>query len=289
MGHGIAGLALRLYTSRMAISYIDGQFVEASQARIPATDLAVLRGYGVFDFLRTYRGEPFRLVEHLRRLQRSAQLIELACPWDLEELAEIVSGTLRRNDFAEAGIRIVITGGDSPNSFLPAGESRLLVIVAPLQSLPAETYRRGAAVVTTELTRHLPEAKTINYIPGITSQLKARRANPQAIEAVYCEDGKITEGTRSNIFICQAGRWSTPATGILLGITRSEVIKLLGDNLQLRDITLDEFRSADEIIITSTTKEVLPIAQVDDCQIGDGAPGVHTLELMRMWRELVGS
>ena len=276
-----------MYTPRMAISYIDGQFVDASQARIPANDLAVLRGYGVFDFLRTYRGEPFRLVEHLRRLQRSAQLIELACPWDIEELAEIVSETLRRNDFAESGIRIVVTGGDSPGSFLPSGGSRLLVMVTPLQPLPAETYTQGAAVVTVDMKRYLPEAKTINYIPGITAQSQARRANPDAIEAVYCEDGLITEGTRGNIFICQGGRWSAPGAGVLLGITRAEVIKLLGDKLQLRDITRDEFRCADEVVLTSTTKEVVPITRVDDCQIGNGRPGAHTLALMQSWKAWV--
>lgn len=271
----------------MAIHYIHGEFVEASQARIPADDLVVLRGYGVFDFLRTYGGAPFRLVEHLQRLQRSAELIELACPWDIEELAELVEQTLRRNDFPESGIRLVITGGDSPGGFLPTGESRLLVLATPLQPLPAEVYARGAAVVTIEQARYLPEAKTINYIPGITAQLKARRANPQAIDAIYTEAGKVIEGTRSNTFICRGGRWSSPANGVLLGITRAEVIKLLGDGqVELRDITLDEYRAADEVIITSSTKEILPIVRVDDCVIGDGAPGPHTRALLEKWREL---
>ena len=83
-------------------------------------------------------------------------------------------------------------------------------MVTPLQPLPAETYTQGAAVVTVDMKRYLPEAKTINYIPGITAQSQARRANPDAIEAVYCENGLITEGTRGNIFICQGGRWSAP-------------------------------------------------------------------------------
>ncbi|MYI41077.1 MAG: amino acid aminotransferase [Chloroflexi bacterium] len=271
----------------MAIYYLNGEFIEASQARIPADDLAVLRGYGVFDFLRTYNGVPFRLVEHLQRLQRSAELIELACPWELEELADIAEQTLRRNNFSESGIRLVITGGGSPSGFLPTGESRLLVMVSRLQSLPGEVYRRGAAVVTVEQTRHLPEAKTINYIPGITAQLQARRANPQAIDAIYTEAGKVIEGTRSNTFIYRDGRWSSPASDVLLGITRAEVITLLGeDHVELRDITLDEYRAADEIILTSSTKEILPIVRVDDCVIGDGAPGEHTVALMRKWREL---
>lgn len=270
----------------MAIHYIDGEFVEASQARIPASDLAVLRGYGVFDFLRTYNGAPFRLVEHLQRLQRSAELIELACPWDLEELADIVEQTLRLNHYSESGIRLVITGGDSPGGFLPAGESRLLVMVTPLQTLPSETTQRGADVVTIEQARHLPEAKTINYIPGITAQLKARRVNPQAIDAIYTEAGRVFEGTRSNTFICRGGRWSTPGGGVLLGITRAEVIKLLGDQVELRDFTLDEYCAADEVIITSSTKEIVPVVRVDDRIIGDGAPGTNTRALMRKWREL---
>ena len=272
----------------MATWYIDGAFVDSDDAQIPATDVAVQRGYGVFDFLRTYSGQPFRLVEHLRRLQRSAQLIELACPWDIETLADIAQDTLARNDYAESGIHIIVTGGDSDDRFLPAGRSRLLVMVTPLQPPPAETYERGAAVVTVDMARRLPEAKTINYIPGITAQLKARRINPDAIEAIYTDSGKVYEGARTNTFICNGGRWATPADGVLLGITRAEVIKLLGDDLELRDITLDEYRSADEVIIASTTKEIVPITQVDGCVIGDGAPGEHTRRLMKMWRDMVG-
>ena len=81
----------------MSIFYIDGEYVDASSASLPANDLSILRGFGVFDYLRTYGGVPFQLGAHLRRLQRSASLIELACPWDIEQLADIVLETLRRN------------------------------------------------------------------------------------------------------------------------------------------------------------------------------------------------
>ena len=132
-------------------------------------------------------------------------------------------------------------------------------------------------MVTTEPHRAQPEAKTINYIPGITSQLKANRRNPQAIEAIYLADGLVSEGTRSNTFIHTDDRWITPADGMLLGITRAEVIKLLAADglLELRDISLDEYYSADEIILTSSTKEVAPVVKVDDVTIGDGAPGAY--------------
>jgi len=272
----------------MSVFYINGDFVDADNASISARDLAVLRGFGVFDFLRTYGGLPFQLGAHLRRLQRSAELIELACPWDLEELGEIVLETLRRNRYYESGIRLVVTGGDSPNGFMPGGDSRLLVMVTALHNLPAAVYQRGAAVATVEQNRQLPEAKTINYIPGITAQRQAQRRVPDAIDALYCADGLVVEGTRSNIFIYKDGRWITPDKGLLPGITRAEVIKLLErqGQLELRAVTLDEFYSADEIVLTSSTKEIVPIVQVDDVRIGVGVPGDNSQRLMRQWRAM---
>ncbi len=275
----------------MSVFYIDGGYVDAGGASIPATDLAVLRGYGVFDFLRTYGGIPFQLRAHLQRLQRSASLIDLDCPWDIEELAEIVLETLRRNRFEESGIRIVVTGGDSPNGFMPTGASRLLVMVGPTQNLPAACYEEGAAIATVEQRRNLPEAKTINYIPGIMAQRRAQRRAPDAIDAVYTVDGRVIEGTRSNTFIFRDGRWITPAAGLLLGVTRAEVIKLLesAGECDMRDVTLDEYYDADEIIITSSTKEIVPIVQVDDVTIGGGSPGPNSRRLMAQWRAMTAA
>ena len=275
----------------MSVFYIDGQYRDADASAIPATDLSILRGYGVFDFLRTYGGIPFQLRAHLRRLQRSAALIELDCPWDIEELADIVLGTLCRNSYDESGIRIVVTGGDSPNGFMPTGASRLLVMVRPAQNLPAAAYEKGAAIATVEQRRILPEAKTINYIPGIMAQRRAERRVPGAIDAVYTVDGRVIEGTRSNTFVFKEGRWITPAAGLLLGVTRAEVIKLLECDgaCEMRDVTLDEYYDADEIILTSSTKEIVPIVQVDAVTIGGGLPGPQSRRLMAQWREMTAA
>ncbi|MCY3833049.1 MAG: aminotransferase class IV [Chloroflexi bacterium] len=272
----------------MSIFYINGNFVKSAEARLPATDLAILRGYGVFDFLRTYGGTPFQLGAHLRRLRRSAELIQLNCPWDIETLGEIVLETVRRNGYPESNIRLVVTGGESEKGFLPHGDSRLLVMVTPWEAPPSWWYEPGAPVVTVEMQRYLPEAKTINYIPGISAQIQASKRNPKAIDAIYVADGLVTEGTRSNTFIFKAGRWITPAAGLLLGVTRAEVLKLLeaDGGLELRDILLEEYYSADEVILTSSTKEVVPVVQVDDVTIGDGAPGEMTQRLMRQWRAM---
>ncbi len=272
----------------MSVYYVNGEYVDAADASIPATDLAILRGYGVFDALRTYSGIPFQLRAHLMRLQRSADLIELNLPWDIEEMADIVLATVERNGFPESSIRIVVTGGEGEQSFLPRGDSRLLVMAHPFETPPARWYMEGVQVVTSEQHRAQPEAKTINYIPGIKAQLEANRRNSNAIEAIYLADGLVSEGTRSNTFIFREGRWITPADGMLLGVTRAEVIKLLTADglLEFRDITLDEYYNADEIILTSSTKEVAPVVKVDDVTIGSGAPGEMTKRLMRQWRAM---
>ena len=272
----------------MSVYYVDGEYVDSRKATVPASDLALLRGYGIFDFLRTYGGKPFQLGAHLRRLIRSAALLDMRFPWDIEELDEIVIETMRRNGFDESSIRLVVTGGDSPNDFMPAGESRLLVMVTPTIPFSPSAYDQGAEVVTVEMQRHMPEVKSINYIPGITAQKMALRFNPKSIEAIYRVNGKIVEGTRSNTFIFKDGAWITPAEDLLLGITRAEVIKLIEAKgpLDLRDISLAEYLAADEVIITSSTKEIIPVVKVDDVTIGAGVPGDNTRQLLRAWREM---
>jgi len=270
----------------MAICYCDGEFVALERAALPLQDLAILRGYGVFDYMQSYGGKPFRLDAHLQRLQRSAALIGLACPWDSAQLGEIVLETLRRNHFDAAGIRILLTGGDSADGFSPQGASRLLVMVNALQPPPAGAFARGVAVGTVELRRSLPEAKTVHYIPGIMALQSVGQRVPGAIEAIYTDGGFVREGTRSNTFIYRGGRWITPERDILPGITRAEVIKLLQREqaVDIRDITLAEYLQAEEIIITSSSKEVLPVVQVNDKRIGAGSPGRQTKRLMLRWR-----
>lgn len=272
----------------MSIYYIDGEYVEASQATLPAHDLAILRGYGIFDFLRTYGGKPFQLGAHLRRLEQSANLLGLHCPYDIEELMTIVMETLSRNTYPESTIRIVLTGGDSPDNFTPQGNSRLMVMIAPIFNIPSHHYTDGAEVVTIDIERYLPTAKSLNYIPGIIARRKASEINPKSIEAIYCVNGNVIEGTTTNTFIVKDGKWITAGENLLHGITRAEVIKLIDSytTLEVRDITLDEYLQADEVIITSSNREVMPIVKVNDVVIDNGTPGDHTQILMSHWREM---
>src|SRR5690606_5422922 len=141
------------------IYYVDGEFVSSSDAALPVIDLAILRGYGVFDFLRTYGGKPFHLDEHLQRLRRSAALIDLEIPWAHEEIKAIVIETIARNNLPECNVRILVTGGASDDFITPKDEPRLLVLVTPAVPPAAHYYTDGAKVVTFETERYIPGAK----------------------------------------------------------------------------------------------------------------------------------
>ncbi len=272
------------------ICYIDGEFVDIESARIPVTDLSVLRGYGIFDFMCTYGGKPFHLEDHVARLFRSAGLIDLTMRWTPEEVIAIVNDTVTRNDNGEFNVRILVTGGDSSDFLMPEDRSRLLVLISPPSNMDPVLYREGAPLITVEEGRFLTDAKTINYIPAIMALKEATRRG--AIDAVYVNAaGKVLEGTTNNLFIFKGDTLITPGEGILPGITRSVVLNLADGvfPVEIRDITLEEVYSADEVLLTSSTKEVMPIKSLNDRVIGSGTPGPNTRKMMQLFMEYAGS
>lgn len=267
------------------IYFLNDSYVSADHAQVRVDDLGILRGYGIFDFLRTYSRVPFKLREHLVRLNTSAQLIGLPIPWTIDALDEIVHETLRRNPGEEVGIRIVVTGGSSDDFITPCGAPNLAVMVTPLHPVPASYFEQGIAVVTTRLARSLPEAKTINYVPGIMALAQAKQHS--AVEAIYLDGAEhLLEGTTTNFFAFQGERLFTATSGILPGITRNVVLELAQDRYQIvaQPIAYADLAACDEAFLTSTTKEVMPIVQVDNIRIGDGRPGARTRELLDLFR-----
>ncbi len=265
----------------MAIYYIDGEFVPAEKAVIPVDDLAILRGIGVFDLLRTYNGEPYFLDAHIDRLEGSAQKIGLALPWSHEQIAKVVEATLAKNNIPEANIRIVVTGGSSIDFMTPSGSPRLLVLVSPIPRLPDHWYAKGVKIISWEVERPIPGAKSIDYISASLALKKAAAEN--AVEAMYIDrNGLALECTTSNIFAFIGDTLVTPGRGILSGVTRKVVLELAEQlfPIDIRDISRTELMAADEVFITGTSKGLVPVVQVDDGVIADGRPGQRTRELM---------
>lgn len=277
----------------MDIYYIDGEFVPADRAVIPVDDLAVLRGLGAFELLRTYNGHPFALDEHLKRLQHSVHKMGLLLPWKTEELARIVLETLQRNQGSahwESNIRIIVTGGSSTDFVTHQGRPRLLVLVSEMPRQPEEWYTEGVKITTMRSRRILPGAKSINYLSATIAMKKARAQG--AVEAVYVDrDGLVYECTTSNIFMFNGETLVTPGRRILSGITRGFILELAQRLFQVdvRDMTLEELLGADEIFLTGTNKGVVPVVQVDDRRIGDGRPGRRTRALLQAMGEQAAS
>ena len=270
----------------MEVYYVDGDFISADRAAIPVNDLAILRGFGVFDFLRTYGGRPFHLRDHLQRLKHSAEQISLPCPWSVSALEEIVEQTLQRNSHPESNIRIVVTGGPSEDFITPGQQPRLIVMVSALIVMPAEWYAQGVKIITESLERLMPGAKSIDYIPAILALRRAAAEN--AVEALYLDGhNNVLEGTTSNLFMFADGKFVTPDRGVLSGITRKVVLRLVQSRypLEKRDIALAELLAAEELFLCSSNKEVLPVVKVDDVLISDGKPGPNTVKVMKMFAD----
>lgn len=270
------------------IYYVNGDYVQASQAKLSLNDLAIVRGFGVFDYLRTYDHVPFMLREHLIRLQYSAQQIDLKLPWSLDEMDAIVRETNDRNKIANIGIRIIVTGGDSASFMIPEDKATLSVLVHPITPSPDYYFTEGAAITTSSIPRFMPTVKSLNYLGAILAVREAEKAG--AIEAVYkTPDGYVTEATRSNLFIVQGGKLVTPKDDILFGITRQAVIDAVTGAYEVteRAITYDQLLSADEVFITSSTKEIVPISRVDGVTIGTGKAGELTLDIVELFQAYV--
>lgn len=262
----------------MKIFYVDGNYVPETEAVIPVDDLAVLRGLGVCDIMRTYNGRPYFLKEHIQRLEHSARQIGLDLPWTTRQIKTILLETLKRNpSIPEANIRAIITGGSSTDFMTPQGHPRLIVMVTPIPSLPDEWYTRGVKVITVHSERDIPEVKSISYIPATLALKKAKEVG--AVEALCIDrNGFVREGTTSNLFAFIKGRLVTPDQGVLQGITRKVILDITRSMVtqELREIHLDELLNAEEVFITGTNKGIVPVVCIDDTVIGNGKPGPET-------------
>lgn len=276
---------------------IDGKVSSPEEAFVPVLDRGFLYGDSVYEVIRTYDGEPFALREHLERLFRSAELVELELDITLEELQREVHYVLGIAGEGDWYLRLVITRGGGPIGLDPAlaDVPRRVLIVLPVPEIPDELRNAGVAVVMIPTTRDNPGAspagaKTGNYLTNIMALRRARREG--AFEALMIDpEGRVSEGTTSNVFVWTRGALYTPplAVGILDGITRSKVLSLCRDN----DITIREdslrpldLLSAEEMFLTGTVKEVLPITRLNGHPVGDGLPGPVTQKVGQLYRAL---
>jgi len=245
--------------------YLNDQLIPAAEAKISVLDLSVLRGFGVTDYLRTYGGTPFRLRDHLIRFQNSAEVIGLTIPKTLEEMTSIVEEMLAQATFPETSIKLVLTGGTSPDQYLPCGNPIFFVIASPFVPFPKSYFEEGIKVTTECYARPFPTVKGIHYLPAVVAVQKGQKVG--AIDVLFhTERGHLLETGTANFFAVKDGTIITPSSSILKGITRQMVLELAEGKFRVEErvIHLNEIPTFDGCFLTSSNKEVMPISQINE-------------------------
>ncbi|MCW5911576.1 MAG: aminotransferase class IV [Cyclobacteriaceae bacterium] len=253
-------------------SFLNNEFLPAEKTFVHVSDLAVQRGYGIFDFFKAVNGKIPFLDDYFNRFYRSADFMQLPVSLTREQLKDVVYELLQRNGVTDAGIKIVLTGGCSPDGYEIATPN--LVITQHALTMPsAKLLEQGVKIITHEFRREMPLVKSINYTTGVWLQRKVKEAS--AYDVLYHLQGEVSEFPRCNLFVVkESGEVVTPARYALEGITRKNILSLDGAMpVTAGTVTLKDVVQAREVFLTSTTKRVVPVVQVDDTIIGNGKPG----------------
>jgi branched-subunit amino acid aminotransferase/4-amino-4-deoxychorismate lyase len=261
------------------LAYLNGEYVPLDSAKLHVSDLAVQRGYGIFDFFRVSASVPLYLEDYLDRFFRSAAHMGLSGMPDRITLRAVVHELIQRNGMQDAGMKLILTGGYSPDAYHPV-KGNFLVSQHALTLPSKEQVQKGIHIITHSYRRELSEVKTINYVMGVWLLKKMDEAG--AADVLYHQDGLVSEFPRCNFFlVTRDGKVVTPEQHVLHGITRMRVLEAapaLGE-VEIRPVALEEVYKASEAFLTSTTKSILPIVQVDNRPVGNGMPGPVTLAL----------
>jgi len=269
-------------------AFLNGSCVEARGLSIRVTDIGILRGYGIFDYFLVRQGIPLFLEDYLQRFFRSAALLGLGIPFTEAQIAAQVYELTRRNGLQEAGVRLLLTGGDSPDGYAP-GESQFILLQYPINWMAARDYSEGVKLISRCFQREIPEVKSINYLTGIRHRPEMLAAG--AVEILYHDGVFWRETVRGNVFMVINGELFTPESQILLGITRKHILNLASKRMLVHaeEIPLKRLTEATEVFITSSTKGVLPVVAIDGNRVGDGRPGPLTQALAGDWEVHVAS
>ena len=275
---------------------VNGRITSECEALISVFDHGFLYGEGIYETMRTYHGRPFLFDRHMRRLRRSASMIDLALPFSDEELARQIRETQTAAALGgEAYIRVLVTRGVGELTYdLKATPNpSIVIIVKPQVDPPAETYKKGVRVVIVDVVRNHPASvnpmiKSNNLMNSALAMQQALRSN--AFEGVMRNYlGELTECTTSNLFIVKNNAALTPPleAGLLPGITREflfDIGKEVGVSVAEKTLRDDDLFGADEAFLTSTTRELVPIVMVNDHAIAGAKPGPVTWRLLNAFR-----
>jgi len=271
--------------------FLNGRFLPLEEAKVPVLDRGFIFGDGVYELVPVYSRVAFRLDEHLARLERSLAETRIRNPYARAQWREIIYRLVDAQPFEDQGIYFQVTRGVAKrdHAFPRDAEPTVFAMSNPLVTPPRETVQKGAAAVSAQDNRWLRcDIKSISLIGNCL--LRQLSAEADAAETILFRDLNLTEASSSNVFVVKRGVILSPPKSslILPGITYDVVLELArgaGLPLELREVTEAEVRSADEIWVTSSSKEVLPIVSLDAAAVGDGRPGPVFARMYQLYQE----
>ncbi|MBM00700.1 MAG: branched-chain-amino-acid transaminase [Rhodopirellula sp.] len=277
--------------------FINGTLYNKEDAKVSVYDHGFLYGDGVFEGMRSYGGSVFRMKEHLDRLWESAEKIQLEIPMSKEQMADSVNATLAANEIEDGYIRLVVSRGEGTLGLDPnkCPTPNIIIITDLITLYPDEFYQNGLEIITAKTIRNHPGAldpriKSLNYLNNILAKIEGLAAG--CVETLMLNhQGEVAECTGDNIFIVQDGRLLTPPVeaGVLEGITRGAVMELAAeDDVEVVEttMTLEDVYAAEEVFLTGSAAEIVPVIKVDGNQIGNGTPGLLTRRIADLYSQL---
>jgi D-alanine transaminase len=276
------------------IACVNGRFSSLADAVVSIEDRGFQFGDGVYEVIRTYHGQPFAIDEHLSRLWRSAQALNLPSGCAREQWISLIQEGLRLSRFPETKIYLQITRGQAPRDHpFPASPTLTTVLTfREFHPLDASVRKAGVEAISMDDIRWgRCDIKSVNLLANVLARQRAKEAG--VFEAILVREGAVTEGSVSNVMVVRNGTIQTAPEGhkILSGVTRAIVLELARkENIPVAEafVTREELLAASEVFLTGTTVEVLPVVRVDGHAIGTGLPGPVSQILSRSWETLVG-
>lgn len=271
--------------------YLNGAFLPPAQAQVSAFDRGFVFGDGVYEVIPVFGGRLFRLPHHLARLDNSLHEIRMTNPLPAAEWQRVFERLVEIQGGGELSIYLQVTRGVAPrdHAFPPNLTPTVFAYATPLKYPPVEQVEHGITAITAPDIRWLRcDIKAIALLPN--AMLRSQALDANAAEAILLRDGLMTEGAASNIFVVRGGRLMTPPKGplILPGVTRDLVLELArAHGVPCAEAAVSEsaLRAADEIWMTSSTKEILAITRLDGKPVGNGKPGPMHARLLALYKE----
>jgi branched-subunit amino acid aminotransferase/4-amino-4-deoxychorismate lyase len=255
-----------------SICYFNGDLLPFRDLHLHVSDLLIQRAYGIFDFFRSREGSIPWLQDYVKRLYTSLELADIAVDLLPEQFISVIGDLQIKNNLPNGAFKVIVTGGYSDNLDAPSGKANMLILNIPWNRPAPESYSKGVKLIREEFVRPNPEIKTLYYFN--TLKLHRKMKDYQAVDVLF-HTGRISEASRANLFFIKGERICTPASDILKGITRKQVLSLFPD-IRVEDVETAQLYEFDEIFMTSTTRDITPVVAVEGKPIGKGVPGPIT-------------